>query len=405
MAHTPEQQLIAACLSNSDLIRTASEYTTGVEFQDHRLELAWDLMVKAKAERSPLDLTTFHLAVTDAGVRGIEATDAWQWHEQVWSVSELTVQRLAESIHDDYMQREIVRIVTENRPGEAPVGDALSRMIEGLSGIRKHSSGSLLDGKDLGELLEVSGDYDWLVEGLMERGDRLMLTGGEGAGKTTFARQMAVCLSAGIHPFKLTEINPLRCLVIDAENSERQWKRAASDLVSAVLHGRPPADPRTNMHIVCSARLDVTREAHIGAVHRKIDEFNPDIVFIGPLYKITSGAITNDDDAAPLLAALDSIRDRGLAMVIEAHAGKSANAAGDRNLAPRGSSALLGWPEFGVGLRLDENNTDGWTRVVELSRWRGDRDVRDWPMKLTSAGPLAWNDDDADPNMRRRFYQ
>ena len=116
MTHTPEQQLIAACLSNSDLIRTASEYTTGIEFQDHRLELAWDLMVKAKAERSPLDLTTFHLAITDAGVRGIEATDAWQWHEQVWSVSELTVQRLAESIHDDYMQREIVRIVTENKP-------------------------------------------------------------------------------------------------------------------------------------------------------------------------------------------------------------------------------------------------------------------------------------------------
>lgn len=404
MTATPEQQLIAACLSNPDLIRTAMEYTAGTEFRDHRLELAWDLMVRAKASHQPLDLTTFHLATVDAGIRGIDPAAVWEWQGQVWAVSELTVQRLAEGIHDDYMQREIVRVVTQNKPGELPVGDALSRMIEGLSGIRKHSSGSLLDGKDLGDLLEVSGDYDWLVDGLMERGDRLMLTGGEGAGKTTFARQMAVCLAAGIHPFKLTTIEPLRVLVIDAENSERQWKRAATGITTAVLNSQPPADPRTNMHVVCSARLDVTRESHIGAIHRKIDEHNPDIVFIGPLYKITSGAINNDDDAAPLLAALDSIRDRGLAMVIEAHAGKGTNAAGDRNLAPRGSSALLGWPEFGVGLRLDAEQSDENTRVVEMSRWRGDRDVRDWPTQLTSAGPLPWNDEDAAPHLRRRFY-
>ena len=86
----------------------------------------------------------------------------------------------------------------------------------------------------------------------------------------------------------------------------------------------------------------------------------------------------SDDDAAPLLAALDTLRDRDVALVIEAHAGKATSDKGERNLAPRGSSALLGWPEFGLGLRP----VKGKPHEIELIRWRGDREERMWPRKL-----------------------
>ncbi|MBK0297059.1 hypothetical protein IAE22_34985, partial [Bacillus sp. S34] len=82
--------------------------------------------------------------------------------------------------------------------------------------------------------------------------------------------------------------------------------------------------------------------------------FRPDVLFIGPLYRLIPRAINSDDDAAPLLAALDTLRDRGLAMVIEAHAGHAVGHGGERDLRPRGSAALLGWPEFGLGLRQDK---------------------------------------------------
>lgn len=134
--------------------------------------------------------------------------------------------------------------------------------------------------------------------------------------------------------------------------------------------------------------MDITKPKDLALLHKYCDEHNPDLVMIGPLYRLTQGAITNDDDAAPVLAALDTLRDRGMALLIEAHAGKSDNGRGERNLAPRGSSALLGWPEFGMGL-APVPKTDG--KQAQLVRWRGVREERLWPHRLVKATTgLQW---------------
>jgi hypothetical protein len=53
---------------------------------------------------------------------------------------------------------------------------------------------AFLAGDDIG--------FDWVLEGVLERGDRLFLTGREGAGKSLFCHQLSVQLGAGRHPFK-----------------------------------------------------------------------------------------------------------------------------------------------------------------------------------------------------------
>jgi replicative DNA helicase len=116
-----------------------------------------------------------------------------------------------------------------------------------------------------------------------------------------------------------------------------------------------------------------------------VDVHKPDLLYIGPLYKITSGAIQTDDDAAPLLVALDSLRERGLALLMEAHAAKG-DGSGTRDLRPRGSAALMGWPEFGFGLHPLDNGD------VELKRWRGDRDQRAWPTFMTRGHDWPWEE-------------
>ena len=71
---------------------------------------------------------------------------------------------------------------------------------------------------------------------------------------------------------------------------------------------------------------------------------------------------------------------------MEAHAGHAIGAGGERDLRPRGSSALLGWPEFGMGLRKhDEDDT-----LARLVRWRGDREARDWPEYLRRGIDWPW---------------
>ncbi len=71
--------------------------------------------------------------------------------------------------------------------------------------------GSKLAPKKLDELLKLNVTYDWLVPNLLERKDRLIVTGGEGSGKSYLLRQMAVMMASGMHPFdKNRQIDPLR---------------------------------------------------------------------------------------------------------------------------------------------------------------------------------------------------
>lgn len=76
---------------------------------------------------------------------------------------------------------------------------------------------------------------------------------------------------------------------------------------------------------------------------------------------------------------------------MEAHAGHSEASPGHRNLRPRGSAALMGWPEFGFGIAKD--TTDLTERRYTLVRWRGERDERAWPQHLRRGGDWPWTDD------------
>lgn len=230
--------------------------------------------------------------------------------------------------------------------------------------------------KTLGEIHDATEQArDWVIPDLLERQERFILTGEEGGGKSHWMRQVMITAAAGVNPFhSIIQIPPVKVLAIDAENTELQWQRATK-YITSIAEYRGQRSPRDNVMVQAGYRLDFTQQTHIDLVHKWIDTYSPDIVFLGPLYKLMPKEITNDDDAAPLLHALDGIRERGVSLLMEAHAGKSKGEGGERNLAPRGSSALLGWPEFGYGLRRMQNDPD----MAILVPWRGDREQRAWP--------------------------
>ena len=205
---------------------------------------------------------------------------------------------------------------------------------------------------------------------------------------STFLRQMATMTAAGLHPFEGSDIPPLNVLVIDVENSERQWRRAVRGLAdrAAQLGQR---DPRNHLALHCVPPMDITNANDLGKVHRWIDESKPDLVLMGPLYRMTGGSLNKEEEAKPVLNALDSIRERDVAMLIEVHAGLDKDGTGERGLRPRGSSTLLGWPEFGLGIRRDKQ-IEGRTPTFSLVRWRGDRDRRDFPRKLVWGQSWPW---------------
>lgn len=237
---------------------------------------------------------------------------------------------------------------------------------------------------DLWEFIHTADEpYDWVVPGLIERGDRVMLTGHEGLGKSMLIRQMAVCIAAGLHPFTFEETEPKKVLLIDCENSERQSRRKFRPLAerSIMAHRRVPDGGLRLIHRPAGVNLGGEEADWLA---ERVQAHGPDVLFIGPLYRMHMGNLNEETVARSLTIILDQIRVASqCAMVIETHSGHGKNTSGDRELRPTGSSLLLRWPEFGYGIRTSTQDCyKDMKNVVDFTPWRGARDERDWPAAL-----------------------
>ncbi len=381
-----EQAVIGSILLDSSVMPFAMEQLTSTDFHDPELEAIWQGMIRMRATGEPIDAITVSGNLLSWGVKRVTAADLWRMIDTVPHAH--SVASYAKQVRDDSLRRSLLdagkHILEGAQQSDAP-GELIANTINLLKDIQAGAVGNDLQAKRLSDVLEGQDDYDWVIPGLLERKDRFVLTGTEGAGKSTFVRQLAILSAAGIHPTLFSPIKPVNTLIVDAENTEQQWRRATRSMADKASR-MGSVDPRHTVRLACSPRLDLTREAHLGQIHRLIDEYNPDVLFVGPLYRLTSRAINSDDDAAPLLSALDTLRDRGVALVMEAHAGHAVSSGGDREMRPRGSAALMGWPEFGMGIRQSKLDP----ATFDLVRWRGDRDARDWPRFMRRGGEWAW---------------
>ncbi|MBF6133493.1 AAA family ATPase [Nocardia otitidiscaviarum] len=254
----------------------------------------------------------------------------------------------------------------------------------------------------MGDFLSVTDTHDWLVPGLLERMDRIVLTGAEGGGKSVACSQIACTLAAGLHPFTGQLLGSgghhARVLVVDCENSPAQSRRRygwITRIVDQRRHnlGLSPMDWNDTMAIeVRPAGIDLLTGTDTAWLERAITETAPDLLVLGPLYKLHHENPNDEKPARELAWVLDGLRERhGFALLSEAHAGKGNAADGRRNMAPIGSSVWLRWPEFGFGLRRSDKDTSrGRAELVDVVSWRGAREDRQWPASLQHAHILPW---------------
>jgi len=387
-----ERDVIGSAFLNPDLIRAIAEEVSPEDFYAPLHEHVWRCIVRRWTAQEPVTEVLVAQEVS-AGMsqamaqsRGINVVTLFDMRAEAGAG--MSAPHHARIVHDAARRRALEQFAVRLRQAsstEIPLADLMSMARDEFEALKRQASVDMPD-VSLGELLDGTDDYDWLIPGLLEREDRLMLTGSEGGGKTTFFRQVTILSAAGINPMTFEKIEPVRVQVIDAENTERQWRRKVRS-IALKARAEGTTDPLVSMNLSFPGRIDISSEKWLGAVHRLIDQNKPDLLAIGPLYKMARSAMNTDDDVAPVLAALDSIRERGVALLIEAHAGHSLSGeGGQRNLRPRGSSALLGWPEMGFGLRLDKDDPN----VTVIERWRGDRDERAWPARIKRGGQWPW---------------
>lgn len=313
----------------------------------------------------------------------------------------------------EWFRDAVVSIVADaDRPGRAHAR-AVARSLEGAAAaveIREPATGKdvsdhLAAGKTLGELVTTReadpGDPQpamdlhaflavaeepqrWVIPDLLEHGDRLILTGTEGVGKSSLARQLAVGAACGVHPFTGYLIDPARVLFVDCENSERKSRRRFRGLVAAAKNMTRPV-PAGQFVVIHQPRgIDLTKDEWRQFLTEQVTAHRPDLLVCGPLYKLHAVDTNEETSARAIVDALDAaIEVADCALITEAHSSKGSGPGGHRRLEPKGSQLFTAWPDFGYGIRPH----DGSRRRVDVRTWRGDREERRWPTQLAWGRP------------------
>lgn len=392
-----EMALLGAMISAPGPSLAAFQSVAPEAYWSPRHQMIASVLVDMVARQTPIDAITLLVVAEDLGIAAKIGGGPYIHSLLAACPTAANADFYAERLCELYgrrmltesLTREVDRLDAAWESGEhTAAAEAVLRVRMACDEVTMYTScGPTMEITYLAEFLDREFPRNWLVPGLLERGDRLILTGQEGFGKTELAVQVACCVAGGIHPFTGKPLREAaRVAVIDCENPQGLTQRRFRKIVGAVQtqrinHGAEYLD--WSKHLAVEFRTDglnLLSGTDVAWLERYVAAATPDLLLLGPLYKLMGGADENDGKTASALrAVLDGIRARhGCALITEAHAGHAKDDSG-RMMRPRGHSMWLGWPEFGLGLRRSKDDPDGQAEVVS---WRGDREARAWPKIL-----------------------
>ncbi|MDT0270276.1 DnaB-like helicase N-terminal domain-containing protein [Streptomyces sp. DSM 44915] len=395
-----EQSVLGACLISQPACREILDVLNPEAFYENRHTLIFNCIGRMHATGQPIDPITVTKHLADAGQLA-KVGGAGYVHSLVQVVpTAANGEYYAEIIEDRYLRRELIKLGTAiagmGFATDDDTYDLVERAVTMARGLRDRGQATEdLPTQDLLDFVQHEDTYDWLVPGLLERADRLILTASEGGGKSTLLRQMAVCMAAGLHPFNPSQhIDPLRVLVLDCENGEPASRRKYRPLLNAAERQRRGLR-RGQFSIECRpAGVDLTRPQDRAWVMRRVERLMPDVLIIGPVYRLHAGNPNDEELARKVSVVIDEARaTANCAVLMEAHS-PHGGAIGPRSLRPLGSSLWMRWPEFGFGLRPVEDEksaaNEAGARGRRVIPWRGMRDEREWPQFVRQGDTWPW---------------
>lgn len=395
-----ELDLLAAGLTDPRL--TASIPLTGAEFEHPGHGAIWDAMRTIHARGHVPSPTAI---LDETGAMGVRV-DHTIFPGLVGRGIVVNADMHAARIRDAATRRTVYGALTSaaqqintGRATDEIIGELVSKI--GATTEAEHDSQGI---RTLDEFVgQALPPEEWIIPDLLAKGDRVIVTGGEGGGKSMLIRQFAVCAAAGLHPFNFSNVDTRRVLMVDAENPKRIMIKRFSELRNAI----------GSRGLSCGSRLwierrpqglDLAQTRDRLLLHNLCMVTNPDLLVIGPAYKLYTGGSTNreEDLARQVTSTLDGLREEfGFALILEHHSPHGVQGH-TRETRPIGSSLWRRWPEFGIGLAPTSRHTKD-HREVEVVHWRGGRDQRPWPKQLESGGTLPWVDATPEQTMRNGY--
>ena len=197
---------------------------------------------------------------------------------------------------------------------------------------------------------------------------------------STVIRSIAITASQGHHPFWFSnKMPPVRVLLVDLENPVEAILETGSKLMSYIKAIDAGTYDEERLKIWRRpGGINLRAQRDRADLQREIINHQPDLVCIGPLYKMYSrnSSESYEESAEDVMKILDDLRTKyNFALLMEHHAPKP-SAGQKRDMTPFGSSLWLRWPEVGISLYADKTDP----RVINVRRFRGDRLSNvEWP--------------------------
>lgn len=411
---TNAEKAVLGCALAGDAGRVVLLQLGDEDFSDPKCQVVASIMRDMIRRDVPPDIVTVQAEVAGRGKTHMIMTT---YLHDLW-----TFAPLAESARFYAQQvRDNARVRLANEAGQRlaqmtcsddsaeQLGEALARHADEMAAIPAPFDVTASTAATVWDLLnEDEEEENWMIPGLIERGERIVVTGSEGLGKSTVIKQIASCVAAGVNPWSHERVSRdgFRVLHIDTENSRRQTRRNYRWIGAGMP--RNVADgwlERITLHMRTEGVNLAGRDR--AWFHQVAAACSPDLIVLGPAYKVMSGLDPNKDvDVLSLFSAIDEVRTRhDAAVLIEAHSPHGADGVA-RTVRPFGSSVWLRWPEIGIGLRVDEEeeknralmgyrkNKAGRPEFLKVIGWRGQREDRAWP------GSICWGPDGGLPFAR-----
>jgi DnaB helicase-like protein/AAA domain-containing protein len=401
-----EECLIGCLMLSRDSIAASVPIVTAGDFYKPAHGLAFDTIAALHAKGRPADPVTIKAELERQGTLDQVGGAAWLVSVQARAGATTSAAHYATIVAEHAVLRRLLSAASEitelaySLPEDvAEAVGAANALVSSIEMPAVEEVAGLSEGEEFAFMPD--NPHDWVIPGLLDHGDRLIVVAPEGGSKSTLLRTFGCALPYGLHPFTGTTIPPMRTLVVDLENPARTIRGTMRPFVEECARRSVSDLPWKFWHR--PGGIDLRSRRGVAELNKACEMARPDLIAMGPIYK-THRKDSNkraDEVAEEVAFVLDDVRTRfGCAVVLEHHAPLAQN--GHRELRPFGALTWSQWPEFGLALTPEDQ-----TRLsLKVSHWRGQRDERPWPERLTRSKPWLWKpgyaDGVIDDSMRAR---
>lgn len=378
-----ESSLIGAALIRQQTVDLLSGYVDPADFYRPLFQQVWEAMLTLHQTGDPIDIVTVGNILGTAEAKQV----LLDCQNAVPAVS--AAQRYADIVVENSRRRALIMhlstLAEECYDGRAD--DILAALPTDGDSLIKSRSKDVSGLYGIADFVQTASKIDeegeWLIPHILRPRWRVVVVAAEGVGKGTLMRSLGLHAAAGRDPWNPSKfVIPRRVLYVDAENPNttilHQIKISNQDVDFA--------DEADGYYHIWHREGGVNlRDRRVRAEFENVlQQVRPEIVFAGPFYKLFRRKASEDLEQSTIefLEVIDDFRVRfNFALMLEAHAPKGNG--GYREMNPRGSAALMGWPEFGITLEPVGNPLpDEESMTLDVGRFRRDRERADWPAQI-----------------------